>query len=1049
MQGGASNPDKEAARVHMVETKCGIGEISKAHQAALPSDPYAGPVEGLQDLHPPPSGRPPMIAPPPPASDPTVHPLNFHRSLCEVSRGTAQTADGWLTDHLKSINVKPTEEVPDPLYGIREFAISFASGALPVSQEVYTLLAGAKLVALAKPDSDKPRPVGVTGVLHRLGMGALLRDYADILATYFGDQKEFGTGIPGVTQILSWGFKLAAEKHPAGVMFWADISNGFNAMERESIAQGLADMPDELQWLRRSFHKFYANDVTLYFSRAGEVHEIVSMIGSMQGDPASGIWFNAGLMRAFNKLRAEFPEVFLAKYFDDVNGFILPSADGTTPLCLLSEERALSFPGAYAPADGPQPESVPMARAVCARWKYIAKTMCGLDIKKKWGVASVDTALDQADYGDVQTGGLPVVDGLVVAGVPVGPEEFVRSSILKKVTESVGGSYSAISTLPKVQIQNLLARMCGGNVRVHNLWQTVLPSLCLDAQNLTDAMTDSAVVAILGVDPADFDGLAKEQTYHPMRNGGLGFRRAADTKNSTFIGGFCTSTLGKYNVCSVMPFLRGDVAKPEFSDLPSLIEVTRIWREICTSLKRIWTLARAAVAGVIRPPSEDPAMSNPETFPKQLAEQEARFEQKFKSQAIKGKTPEQAEATWDSLTDRIYDRCDEENDSNRRDWSNFKKAQFDHPEDHPSVLTAWAAQGGEKFQKILSRTNDMLRFLNFFASIGAGPNGLRNQALFRAQLNPLSSVPLTILPNTHLRKFSNAKFQWILCNRVHAMQPSVVSIKDARCICNRGPIIGADNGRHCRSCSKTDTSTYFHDGVRDELNLFCRAAGLPSRIETPGLLPDERDLRPADIDVPDFTIDGIVHTRHAIDFTGPIVESGWQSLSHAARLERASVVGVKAKKSVLDKRNNRGSVASQEIRGNAYTMQERCRRNQINFWPVAIETDGAMSPSFLEFFNHVCNVSNELTGQNRSTFKSYWWKRICCRVHHLNATCALMSTAKIRRRVLRVPAFPESELQLHQIQTDLPDSVSNRESYRDRQRTRRAISRRNSRPRAR
>ena len=89
-----------------------------------------------------------------------------------------------------------------------------------------------------------------------------------------------------------------------------------------------------------------------------------------------------------------------------------------------------------------------------------------------------------------------------------------------------------------------------------------------------------------------------------------------------------------------MPFLHADVARPESSNLVSLVEITRIWREICTTLKRVWTLARAAVAGVIRPPSEDPVMSNPETFPKQLAEQEARFEQKFKSQAIKGKTPE-------------------------------------------------------------------------------------------------------------------------------------------------------------------------------------------------------------------------------------------------------------------------------------------------------------------------------------------------------------------------------------------------------------------------
>jgi hypothetical protein len=40
------------------------------------------------------------------------------------------------------LGVAPTEEVEDPLYGIRLFAVSFAAGALPVSQAVYKILAG-------------------------------------------------------------------------------------------------------------------------------------------------------------------------------------------------------------------------------------------------------------------------------------------------------------------------------------------------------------------------------------------------------------------------------------------------------------------------------------------------------------------------------------------------------------------------------------------------------------------------------------------------------------------------------------------------------------------------------------------------------------------------------------------------------------------------------------------------------------------------------------------------------------------------------------------
>jgi hypothetical protein len=146
--GGTRNPDPEAARVRLVESRVGIGEISKGHQAALPHKPFEGPVSCLDDLHP---DRLPGAE---------MCPKNFYRVLCEVSRGTSQTADGWHAGLLKCLNVAPTEESEDPLCGIRLFAVSFAAGALPVSQAIYTILAGAKLVALAKPGADRQTPPG-------------------------------------------------------------------------------------------------------------------------------------------------------------------------------------------------------------------------------------------------------------------------------------------------------------------------------------------------------------------------------------------------------------------------------------------------------------------------------------------------------------------------------------------------------------------------------------------------------------------------------------------------------------------------------------------------------------------------------------------------------------------------------------------------------------------------------------------------------------------------------------------------------------------------
>ena len=103
------------------------------------------------------------------------------------------------------------------------------------------------------------------------------------------------------------------------------------------------------------------------------------------------------------------------------------------------------------------------------------------------------------------------------------------------------------------------------------------------------------------------------------------------------------------------------------------------------------------------------------------------------------------------------------------------------------------------------------------------------------------------------------------------------------------------------------------------------------------------------------------------------------------------------------KRDNPGEPEAQAERGNTYTMQERCRRAQVHFWPIAIEVDGHCPASFLKFFTNVCNAAKELTEQNPQAFKQYWWKRIACELHQTNAKLALQRAAAARRALFRLP----------------------------------------------
>jgi hypothetical protein len=171
----------------------------------------------------------------------------------------------------KDVNVAPSEEDEDPLYGFRAFSTAFALGTLPVSQEIKTFLASSKLAALEKPGSDKPRPVGITGVFHRLGLSALTRQHRGHLAAEFGLKAQGGARDWNSRRLpVAWAFKLASEKHPLGAKTWADITSGFNCVRREAIAKDLARMPPQLQWLRRSFQAFCAEDAQFFFAREGE-----------------------------------------------------------------------------------------------------------------------------------------------------------------------------------------------------------------------------------------------------------------------------------------------------------------------------------------------------------------------------------------------------------------------------------------------------------------------------------------------------------------------------------------------------------------------------------------------------------------------------------------------------------------------------------------------------------------------------------------------------------------------------------------------------------
>ena len=177
----------------------------------------------------------------------------------------------------------------------------------------------------------------------------------------------------------------------------------------------------------------------------------------------------------------------------------------------------------------------------------------------------------------------------------------------------------------------------------------------------------------------------------------------------------------------------------------------------------------------------------------------------------------------------------------------------------------------------------------------------------------------------------------------------------------------------------------------------CKSAGSTAVREPQGHLRDNSLHRPADIFVWDWKIEGIQESKHAIDFTSPLIDSNWYDISQANRLKRASTVGVLGRQKEQAKRDNVGTPGEQAERRNGNTMQERCRLEQIHFWPVALEGDGCASSGFMAFLNNVCNAAAENTDQDPIVFKNYWKTRLACKFAKVCAKYALRRSANCRQ----------------------------------------------------
>ncbi len=188
---------------------------------------------------------------------------------------------------------------PEMVQTLTDFIQRIINGKLTVG--VATRLNELRGVAFKKPDSDKPRPIGIGEAFLQVASGLAASKLSEKVAGILGPTC-VGVGIPDGPSVAAQSVRLALEKNPSWGVLKLDVTNAFNSVDRQAVLDVVAEkLPEifEYAWSR------YALPSTVeYRPREGHPIVIPCTQGVVQGDPLSGLLYNLAQEGAYKPVEA-------------------------------------------------------------------------------------------------------------------------------------------------------------------------------------------------------------------------------------------------------------------------------------------------------------------------------------------------------------------------------------------------------------------------------------------------------------------------------------------------------------------------------------------------------------------------------------------------------------------------------------------------------------------------------------------------------------------------------------------------------------------------
>ena len=326
---------------------------------------------------------------------------------------------------------------------------AWLAGTGQVPAEARPFVYCGRLVAPPKPGSggSAHRPLGAGVAWRRVAAGYM----ATALGGDFGERLgplQLGVGVSRGPEIFAAAVRLALEEHrsePNWVSIKIDFRNAFNEVSRLSFLRFCAaHFPAVL-----ILFLLAAYGAPAYITALGPDGWVryLSRRGCTQGCPLGPLCFAAAVQLVLERVQREFPDVLVLSLHDD--GQVAGRADRAR----LALARLVELASAEC---GLMPVGHKFALYVPALGQLVDGGMADIDALH----AQIDALTPQADLAQGRCCRAQA-DGVVIAGVPIGGEGFVRSYARERLADHER-CHRAVRVMADVQVAFLILRYCLG-----------------------------------------------------------------------------------------------------------------------------------------------------------------------------------------------------------------------------------------------------------------------------------------------------------------------------------------------------------------------------------------------------------------------------------------------------------------------------------------------------------------------------------------------------------------------------------------------------------